>query len=121
MDLFFESLIESYNFTVLDLTPITSMLLSFGRILYAINFEGTWFYKYSPGTYLATSYMIQFINLIFYGILLILMEAGHLRKFLNYIQLKLCINEKFVFSQEEISDEFLRLNIVSSNYIIFLY
>ena len=65
------------------------MLLSFGRILYGIaNFEGQPLYKYGPGTYLRSSYMVQFINLVFYGIFLILMEAGYLRRFLNYLKIK---------------------------------
>ena len=112
----YNSFIESYNFTIFDITPVTSMLLSFGRILYGVaNFSGTPLYKYGPGTYLATSYMVQIINLIVYGILLILMEAGYLRRLLNTIKIKFCLSEKnFAFSTEEVSDEFLIFNNVNN-------
>ena len=108
----YNSFTDSYNFTIFDITPVTSMILSFGRILYGVaNYEGIPLYKYGPGTYLRTSYMVQFINLVFYGIFLILMETGYLRIFLNYLKLKCCISERnFVFSQEQISDEFLTFN-----------
>ena len=115
-----DSFTDSYNFTVLDITPITSMLLSFGRILYGIvNFEGDPLHKYGPGTYLITSYIVQFINFIFYSILLILMEAGYLRSFLNYLKIKWCLSENnFVFSKEEMSQEFLIYNDVRNPLIL---
>ena len=107
---------SSYNFTIFDLTPVTSMLLSFGRLLYGIvNFEGQPFYKFGPATYLTTSYMVQFINLFVYSVLLILMESGHLRKFFNFLKLKFCISEhNFVFAKEQLSDEFLIFNNVNN-------
>ena len=112
----YNSFTDSYNFTIFDITPVTSMILSFGRILYGVaNYEGIPLYKYGPGTYLRTSYMVQFINLVFYGIFLILMETGYLRIFLNYLKLKCCISERnFVFSQEQISDEFLTFNNINN-------
>ena len=108
----FESFSNSYNFTIFDFTPVTSMLLSFGRILYGIaNYEGDPLHKYGPGTYLITSYIVQLINFVFYGFLLILMEAGYLKTFLRWIKLKFFISENnFVFSQEEMSQDFLMYN-----------
>ena len=71
----YNSFSKSYNFTIFDFTPVTSMLLSFGRILYGVaNYEGRPLSKNGPGTYLLTSCMVQGINFIVYGILLILME-----------------------------------------------
>ena len=85
----FESFSNSYNFTLFDFTPVTSMLLSFGRLLYGIaNYEGDPLYKYGPATYLLTSYIVQLINFVVYGVLLILMEAGYLKKLLRFIKLK---------------------------------
>ena len=116
----FESFSNSYNFTLFDFTPVTSMLLSFGRLLYGIaNYEGDPLYKYGPATYLLTSYIVQLINFVVYGILLILMEAGYLKKLLRFIKLKFCISENnFVFSQEEMSQDFLIYNNVQNPAII---
>ena len=112
----YESFANSYNFTICDLTPITSMLLSFGRILYGIGnhgFDPT--HQYGPATYLYTSYMAQGINFLFYLLLLVLMEKGILREFLNTIKVKYCISERnFVFSAEQVSDEFLIYNNVNN-------
>ena len=115
-----ESFGNSYNFTILDLTPVTSMLLSFGRILYGISkFENNPFHQYGPGTYLATSFMVQMINFVVYLIFLILMESGYMREFFNFLKLKLCISENnFVFSKEEMSHEFLIYNDISNPLIM---
>ena len=108
----YNSFADSYNFTIFDFTPVTSMLLSFGRILYGISnhgFDPT--HQYGPATYLYTSFIAQGINFVIYLILLILMEKGVLREFLNYIKVTYCISERnFVFSAEQVSDEFLIYN-----------
>ena len=71
----YDSFTNNYNFTIFDLTPATSMLLSFGRILYGVvNYKGQPLGKHGPLTFLLTSYMVQFINLVFYSIMLILMK-----------------------------------------------
>lgn len=78
----YNSFADSYNFTIFDFTPVTSMLLSFGRILYGISnhgFDPT--HQYGPATYLYTSFIAQGINFVIYLILLILMEKGVLREF----------------------------------------
>ena len=112
----YESFANSYNFTLFDLTPVTSMLLSFGRILYGIaNYEFDPTHQYGPATYLYTSFIAQGINIVFYTTFLILMETGYLKQFLNYIKIQLCISEhNFVFSQEQMSDEFLIYNNVNN-------
>jgi len=108
----YNSFANSYNFTICDFTPVTSMLISFGRILYGIanhGFDPT--HQYGPATYLYTSFIAQAINFVLYFVLLILMEKGVLREFLNYIKVKYCISERnFVFSAEQVSDEFLIYN-----------
>ena len=108
----YNSFANSYNFTICDLTPITSMLLSFSRILYGIANHGLDpTHQYGPATYLYTSYIAQGINFVFYLLLLFLMEKGILRECLNTIKVKYCISERnFVFSAEQISDEFLIYN-----------
>ena len=115
-----ESLSQAYNFTVFDLTPITSMLLSFGRFLYDISRSEKYYnHKKLSNDYLITSYIIQFINFVFYTILLILMENGYMREYMNYLKLKICIFEKnFNFSEEQMSDEFLQNNNISNPLII---
>ena len=108
---------ESYNFTIFDITPLTSMLISFPRIIMGISSENIKIY--SPKTYLFTSYMVQGINSVFYLILLILMETGILREFFNYIKLTFCISEhNFVFSEEQLPDEFLIYN-QANNAVLF--
>ena len=109
---FYESFGKSYNFTILDFTPITSMLLSFGRILYGIaNFEDEPLYKYGPGAYLITSYIVQSVNLFFYFVLLILMETGYLMECLGNIKIKLCLSKNsFVFTQDELPHDYFIYN-----------
>ena len=116
-----DSFSESYTFTIFDITPITSMILSFCRILYSLmDYPETQLYKYSPGAFLATSYIIQFVNLIFYGILFILMEAGYFRKLPNCLKFKCCkCKKKFIFSKEEISDDFLIYNNANNPALLF--
>ena len=111
------SFLESYNFTIFDITPLTSMLVSFPRIFIGISGESIKVYR--AKTYLFTSYMVQGINFVFYLILLILMETGILREFFNYIKLTFCISEhNFVFSEEQLPDEFLIYN-QANNAVLF--
>ena len=66
----YNSFADSYNFNICVLTSVTSMLISFGRILYGISnhgFDPT--YQYGPATYLNISYIAQGINFVFYFIL----------------------------------------------------
>ena len=116
----YNSFSNNYNFTILDITPVTSMLLSFGRILYGVvDYKGEALSKYGPLTFLLTSYLAQSINFVFYFILLILMENGCLRQFFNNIKLKICISENnFVYSVEQVSDEFLIFNDISDPLVL---
>ena len=116
----YNSFSNSYNFTIFDITPVTSILLSFGRILYGIaTYAGQPLHKHGPLTYLYTSFLVQLYNFIFYFILLVLMETGYLRQFFNYLKLKFCISEQnFVFSVEQASDEFLIFNDITNPLIL---
>ena len=103
-----EELDKTYNFTIFDITPITSFLFSFTRLLYS------WFFyneRKDPISFLFTSYIIQVSNFVFYFLLLILMETGYLRNFFNWFKLKFCLTENnFIISQNKLSDEFLISN-----------
>ena len=98
----------------MDLTPITSMILSFGRILRDISSSHG-----EINDYLKTSYLIQSIHFCVYTILLMLMETGKMREFINYFKLKICLSKNnFTFSEEQMSDEFLQNNNISIPLII---
>ena len=92
---------EAYKPTFFDMTPVTSMLLSFIRIMVSFtifheidtlvgteikinNLEGL----RRPEIYLFTSYISQIINFVFYSLLLILAESGLLGKLIHIFQLK---------------------------------
>ena len=108
------SLTSKYNFTIFDLTPITSLILSFGRLLisYYMNKnieEHSYFYE--PSIYLYTSFMVQSILLAFYTLLLILLESGYLRRFLHFIKVNCFMNSNnYIFSEEKISEDFVNYN-----------
>ena len=108
------TLTSKYNFTFFDLTPITSLILSFGRLLvsYYLNkniYEYSLFYE--PSIYLYTSFMVQFILFAFYTLLLILLESGYLRRFLHFIKVNIFMNNNnYIFSEEIISEEFVNYN-----------
>jgi len=91
-------------FTIFDYTPITSMLLSFFRIFIEI-FD---LRENETQSYLSQSYIIQAINFVFYFLLLILMETGYLRNFLNWFKLKFILSRNnYVFFENKFPDEFL--------------
>ena len=71
---------KTFNFTIFDITPISSMIFYFLRIL-CFNYDDA---KY----YLFTSYITQFVNIIFYGVLLILLEGGYFNRFYLYLRNK---------------------------------
>ena len=70
----------TFNFTIYDITPISSMILSFLRI---INFDYC-----KAKYYLFTSYITQLVNIIFYGCLLILSEGGYFNRFIQHLKSK---------------------------------
>ena len=70
----------TFNFTIFDITPISSMIFSFLRIL---NFNYC-----KAKYYLFTSYITQLVNIIFYGGLLILLESGYFNRFIENLKSK---------------------------------
>ena len=121
----FSFLLNKYNFTIFDITPITSFLLSSFRLTFSYYFfitmkvpENIKFIPisiignlYRPKDYILTSLIMNIINLVFYSCLLILLESGYLRQFFNYIKVKHLIKESNIeFSNVQVSDEFLSNN-----------
>ena len=124
-----KNLAKTYNITILDLTPITSMNRSFVLIIIGYNLYSmidSLIEKYSglfppeeideliekislgfkrPKEYLFSSFLMQFLNFIFYTGLLVLAESGYLQILIHKIQLKL-FNNSYVFSKEEAPEEF---------------
>ena len=109
---YISSFTETYTPNIFDLTPITSMGLSFVRIIisYALNkiddqeksdsdFD-------TPKEYLYTSYIAQIINFIIFILLLILAEKGLLQKLIHSIELCIFGNKEYVFGKIETSKEF---------------
>ena len=121
-------LLNDYNFTIFDISPITSFLLSSLRLTFSYiifkaigNFPldefpfpplGT---LHRPTNYILTSLMVHIINSVFYLSLLILLESGIIRQFFNYITVKFLIKESNIeFSNEQMSEEFLSNNNIES-------
>ena len=122
------SFTEIYKLTFLDLTPVTSMGLSFLRIIISFTFwdladKANIYMKgmfninldveeihgfYRPKYYLYTNFIAQFVNFVVYSILLILAESGLLSKVIHNIELFLMKYEQnYVFSEEKVSEEFI--------------
>ena len=120
------SFTEAYKLNFFDFTPITSMSLSFIRIIISYSLfknideaissisgggtlpkieEMMGFYR--PEKYLYTSFIAQVVNLVIYTTLLFLAESGILEKIIHFIQINLFdSNSNYVFSQERASEEF---------------
>jgi hypothetical protein len=118
-------LFNRYNYTILDIYPITSFMLSTFRIIFSCYFFETMhipeelekfdFYNfgslYRPKYYILTSLIVHIINFIFYTGLLILLEFGYIKQFFNFIKVKYFIKESNItFSNTEISEEFILNN-----------
>ena len=130
-----EFLFRRYWPTFLDFTPITSMALSFIRLMISFNsYEMIYKQKEEmsflpkeqldellkemmekvnekigyPWEYLLTNYIVQVINLIIYGILLFIAEKGILGKRIHNLELLLYARreDNYVFSKEVASEEF---------------
>jgi len=107
-------LINKYNFTPFDFTPITSMLLSFARLLISY-YNNNELYSYSsfytPKVYLFTSYLVQLYNFIFYSLLLLFHESGYLGRIIHFFKVKLFLsNDNYIFSEEKMSEDFVNSN-----------
>ena len=121
-------LFNAYNFTILDITPITSFLLSSIRVAIGYfvfeNFADKDIDKvpippygdiYHPRDYIYTSIIVNFINCGVYFVLLILLESGKIWIFLNNIKIKFLLKESNItFSKEEISEEFHSNNVLDN-------
>ena len=118
-------LFNRYNYTILDIYPITSFMLSSFRIIFSYYFfkimyipeelQKFDFYNfgslYRPKYYILTSLIVHVINFIFFTGLLILLEFGYVKRFFNFIKVKYFIKESnTTFSNIEISEEFLLNN-----------
>ena len=124
-------LLDKFNFTFFDITPITSFLLSYLRLVlsYMIfkaeifkdfnEFEIPIFGKiYRPKEYILTSLMVQCINLVFYICILILLESEILEKFFNWIKVKIMKENNVTFSNPQISEE-IQINNNNMNTLYF--
>ena len=125
------SFTELYKLNVMDLTPVTSMGLSFVRLIISFTFwdgadKAISFFKgifsidlnlqqihgfYRPKYYLITNYIAQAFNFVFYSLLLVSAESGHLGKIIHNIEL-FFINatKSYSFSEEKASEEFISNN-----------
>ena len=121
----FSFILNTYNFTIFDITPLTSFLLSSFRLGYSYYYfmtmnvpESTEFIPvplfgkvYRPKEYIITSLIMNIINLVFYSCLLVLLESGYLKQFFNYFRVKYLIKESNIeFSNVQASEEFLSNN-----------
>ena len=92
----------AFIFTIFYIIPISSMIFSFLRI---INFG------YEVKYYLFTSYITQFLNIIFYGGLLLLFEGGYFNRFIQHLKskkIKEKLNKSHIrYNSEEINLFFL--------------
>ena len=131
------SFTEIYKLTFLDLTPVTSMGLSFLRIIISYTFwdiadKANSFIKgifninieledihgfYRPKYYLYTNLLAQAVNFVIYSLLLIFAESGLLGKIIHKFQLILFgSGNNYVFSKEKASEEFIsNNNLISSS------
>ena len=114
-------LLNKYNFTIFDISPLTSFMLSSFRLTFSYYFFEDMFIPdteekinlgifgdlYRPKIYIFTSLMVQIINLVFYILLLFLLESGYIKQFFNYIKVKYLIKESNItFSNIQKPDEF---------------
>ena len=122
---------QIYKLHIFDLTPITSMALSFTRIIMSNSFweaaDKTMYLLndvfdvdleweqingfYRPKYYLYTSFMAQAVNFVVYTLLLIFAESGLLGKIIHRFQLCLIsVKSDYVFSKEIAAEEFMSSN-----------
>ena len=113
---YISSFTDTYKPNIFDLTPVTSMGLSFIRIIvsYALNKVDDIDQSNSsfgtPKEYLFTSYIAQILNFIIYTLLLIFAETGLLQKLIHSIELLIFGNKEYVFGKIEESEEFKNNN-----------
>ena len=121
---YYETLLDltkAYTITIFDITPVTSMVNSFVRLILSYTFIKEMEYNsYTdeeindileenellkrPEKVLVTSYIAQLINIIFYSLLLILIESGLLGK------LSFFCKKKFYFEKDLNKVEIIPIN-----------
>ena len=107
-------MMNKFNFTFFDITPVTAFLLSYIRLVLSYTIFKAEIFKndkereipmfgtiYRPKIYILTNLMIQVINLVFYGGILILIESGILNKWFNILRLKLMRENNVTFSNPQ--------------------
>jgi ABC-type multidrug transport system ATPase subunit len=110
---------NKYNFTIFDITPITSFLLSYLRLVFSYTFFSADFFEnitefeiplfgkiYKPKVYILTSLMVQAINLVFYFLVIILFESSILEECFNCIKVKLMRENNITFSNPQINNDY---------------
>ena len=108
---------KRFYFSIFDLTPILSLIITLYRISYSINIrlsnEDAEIVNdyYRPMVYVYSGVMNQCINFAIYFILMILYELGYLSKWMNSLKIKMCSKDyHFDFSEENLQDEFYDSN-----------
>ena len=127
---FKDILFGKYKPSLFDFTPITSMGLSFTRIMFSFSLYDMIDKQLAelsflpqeqlekikskmtlnmprPMIFIYTSYIAQAINLVFYTFLLVIAESGILGKLIHKIVLLLCSRKTVNFSREVAPDEFI--------------
>ena len=112
-------MMNKYNFTIFDITPITSFLLSYLRLVFSYTFFSADFFEnitefeiplfgkiYKPKVYILTSLMVQAINLVFYFLVIILFESSILEECFNCIKVKLMRENNITFSNPQINNDY---------------
>ena len=99
---------KRFTFTLFDITPLTSISLTFCRITYSYNShkykdDDEIAYYYKPYWYVISGCLNQFINFIVYSILLYLNEIGLFNR--CFIKIK-SSNSEFDFSEESVAEDF---------------
>ena len=118
----FRSFTKLYVPNIFDLTPMTSMGLSFFRIIISyslynvieeisnetgIKIESNIIELGRPSQFLYTSYIAQGLNFIFYTLLLMFAETGTLGKLIHWMEVKLYGKKNnYEFGKEEVTEDF---------------
>ena len=129
LDIDISFILNDYNYTIFDITPITSFMLSSVRLTISYilfkslsdfpieEFDFDFFGKlHRPNNYIYTSLIVNSINCVIYFCLLILLESGLIKLLFNYIKVKFLLSESNItFSNEQMSEEFLSNNNIENS------
>ena len=112
-EIFLNFVPKRYFFSIFDITPISSLGLTFYRLMLSKKKHNLVYDRpivdefYSPIEYVFTGILTQFINFLAYFILMVLKETGYIAKCTNCMHSS---NSNFVFSEESIAEEFYAHN-----------